>query len=168
MAEAINSFANETEQRTEELNACPQTGPNVMRSRKRVINNAAVDLEGFADLMHNEIPIYSSNFAEGMDAASRSVALSIEFGVDPDEDMKEAYQALLSLRDTIAEAKPIVAEFRKVIHTLPRITTIYNRAKRKAVDALDQYNRELDSSLSQIEETCAVFERVFGSTLLQE
>ncbi len=114
-----------------------------------LIAKASKDMEQYAARINAELPLFSRNLNEGMDALMQGVRISIE--MDPtlveQDALQENIEAVSNLQSVLEESKEAILTFRKSVHCLPRMTSILNAAKRKVISALDKLAREAEKLL---------------------
>ena len=138
MGEATTDLGQKFVQRTEEANAISAAGGTPDRkSAKRVVNSAANDLDVFVKRMSVEIPeFYKQNgiFTESFSA----VAMISEHDANEDaEDVKNALNSMQEYRTAIESSSQNLIEFRQTLTEIPRATTTFNQARRRAVAIMD-------------------------------
>ena len=62
------------------------------------------------------------------------------------DDVHEGLDAVIGLRSTLGESKESLFEFRETIASLPRMTTMLNKAKRSAIGAMDKLFEQQSNS----------------------
>lgn len=150
MSEATRKLGEKFQERAEEANklSTPGGSPN-LKAAKRVTANAARDLEDFVTRMNVEIPLYSDSFTTAMDSFGRAAALTSDFGIDNSDDLQDARNNVAGFRSAMTESHGQIQDFRGVIEGLPRMTTVFNRARRNAIATLDKLLDELNASNRQ-------------------
>lgn len=147
MALATTDLGDKFTQRTAEAKAISQK--NDRKSAKRVANNAANDIEVFVKRMSVEIPEFYKQNAIFTESFS-SVALIAEKERNEDEeDVEAALNGMQAYRNAIDSSSGNLIEFRKVLSELPRATTQFNQARRRAVAIMDDLLTQLRMASSQ-------------------
>ncbi len=150
MTEATQELGEKFQERAKEASNISSTGgsPN-LKAAKRVAANAARDLEGFVTRMNVEIPLYSDSFSTAMDSFGRAAVITTDFGIDNSDDLSEALSNVSGFRSAMTESSGQIKEFRGVVEGFPRMTTIFNRARRSALSTLDRLLEELNAGSRQ-------------------
>lgn len=166
IGEATEDLAAKITERTNEMNQSPRNSQgNVDRKvAKRLISNAATDMEEYTARMETELPLFSDALAAGMNALVRIASMSIDFETN-ELDMKEArggLQAITTLRDALTTAQVSIVEFRQIVAILPRMTSELNRAKRGVVSVLDMLINEFSNGQSLLHESENVIQHSLG------
>lgn len=150
MLEATQELTKKFQERTEEANKISPPGATPsLKAAKRVAANAARDLEDFVKRMDVEIPLYSESFFTAMDSFGRAAALSSDFGADNSDDLQDALKTVTGLRAASEQSYTQIQNFRGVIEDLPRMTTVFNRARRNTTATLDKLLHELNGTNHQ-------------------
>lgn len=147
MALATTDLGEKFTQRTAEANTIGQK--NDRKSAKRIANNVANDIEVFVKRMSVEIPEFYKQTAIFTESFS-SVALIAEKDLKEDEEgVKTALSSIQGYRAAIDSSSSNLVEFREVLSSLPRTTTQFNQARRRAVAVMDDLLAQLRMAASQ-------------------
>lgn len=170
IGDSVNSLGEKMQRRTEELNQVqPKNQEPDMKSiklAKRICNHAADDLLQFTKVLDAELPLFAETLGKGIDAYSKAASIIPDFsgkGEDVSQATTDSKEALAAFREAVSASRESVLEFRATIAAHPRMTTMYNRAKRKTLTALDQLAEEMQSAFNQIEESEKSFEALLPS-----
>ncbi|MDP8208076.1 MAG: DUF4062 domain-containing protein [Candidatus Electryonea clarkiae] len=150
MASVTKELGEKSSERAEEMNSLvtPSGSPN-RKAAKRVAMKAANDLEGFVMRMNDEIPRYSNSFTTAMNSFGRAATLTTDFGIDNSDDLQEVFDSVEDLRSAINKTHSQIQTLRGIVADLPRMTTVFNRARRIATATLDTLLDELTGSNRQ-------------------
>ena len=153
MGEATNDLGDKFRQRSEEAKKVSGGSGNADRkSAKRIANNAANDLDVFVKRMSVEIPEFHKQNAIFTESFSK-VAMISETDFDEDnEDVETALASMQQYRGAIETSSESLLEFRQSISSLPRMTTTFNQARRRAVAIMDDLLVQLRTASSQAED----------------
>jgi hypothetical protein len=154
MNDSIVVFGDRISKRSAALNAVDKTDSAAISIVKRVDAAAAEDLDEFTARTNLETPTFLETLQSAMDALSRAAAVSLDFP-DSGGNLRIAAATAAQVRDGLLSALPHMKEFRDTVFSAPRLTTRFNRSKRRAVSALDA----LLSAFAQGEVSCARAER---------
>jgi len=131
-------------------------GPNAKnrKAAKRLIANAASDMDQYVHRMESELPLYSQHLNAGMTALTKAAAISIEFNVDEKaiEQAKENLESTRSFRETMSSVEGHLAKFRETVASLPRMTTVLNRSKRAMIDVIQRLENEFHGAQNMARE----------------
>ena len=160
MTDSVNALGEKIQKRTEDLNQAQSGGqtPDMkgIKAVKRICNHAAEDLLQFTIVLNAELPLFAETLGKGIDAYSKAASIMPDFSV-PGEDVSQAAtdskETLAAFKKAVLSSRNSVLEFRATIAAQPRMTTMYNKAKRKTIAALDQLAEYMQSALNQIEES---------------
>ena len=138
MTEAINEIGEKFELRTREVNELISSGmSNDVKSIKRVSNNAANDLEVFVNRMSVEIPEFYKQHTAAMDAFGKVAMISAtDFNNSPDEIMMALTQ-IQTYQASLSSVTSSISEYKGVIASMPRMTAVFNRSRKRAAAILD-------------------------------
>jgi len=159
MSDATNDLGDRFTSLAEETNTIASKGPD-MKAAKRVSNKAAGDLELFVKRMAVEIREFNKQSTLAMDTFG-DVAMIAERDLDEDpNDIAEARQNLQGYKTAITQSADSLVEFRQVIFTLPRMTTAFNRARKRAVAIMDDLLNQLSIAADQSEDVDQLLARL--------
>ncbi len=148
MSDATNDLSERFTSLAEETNGIVEKGAN-MKAAKRVSNKAADDLELFVTRMAVEIREFNKQSTLAMDTFG-NIAMISERDLDEDsEDITEVRHNMQGYKTAITESAKSLTEFRNVIFKLPRMTTAFNRARKRAVAVLDDLLNQLRIAADQ-------------------
>jgi hypothetical protein len=132
------------------------------KAAKRLIANAASDMDQFVHRMEVELPLFREHLKAGMGALIRAAATSIEFTLN-DGTRKQArdnLEVVRSFRDAMETSEGQISAFKVSVSSLPRMTTALNRSKREMIVVIGQLEdvfrgaqimaREAEASFSSI------------------
>jgi len=161
MTVATNDLGKKFQQRADEMNKLTvgSATPNI-KTAKRVSNNAANDLEVFGNRMSVEIPESHKQHSLAMETFGKVAMISkADFKDDP-EDVRTALQQIQEYGGAIETSSGSLHEFRGTISGLPRMTTAFNRARRRAVAIMDDLLTQLRIASNQSEDVEQLLERL--------
>lgn len=157
MSTALEDLGTKVGAGVDELNKSKSpTGDIDIKQAKRINNRIAEALNNFAALMEVDVPIFAGLYSSGMEAFSRAIILAEDFGPQDKDDLNKAYESVKRLHSTITEAKSEMVVFRETIVNTPRATTMYNRARKRALSILVKLDEEFAAALnlaSEMEKT---------------
>ncbi len=108
---------------------------------KQVINAAAVDVGQFAKGLSSETAILSQHFLSAVEAFSKSFTYTDCYTPHDVRSVAPLDETLRQVSESMKGFRNAMLGLREAIEALPRITTEINRAKRAAVDAIDNFDR---------------------------
>ncbi|MFM0366326.1 DUF4062 domain-containing protein [Paraburkholderia sediminicola] len=145
ISEATARVGGQFEAHTRDMNNLSTAGVTP-QSARRLIKRCADDMDAFAGILKNQIPILASNREAAFDALNNSLALAQEFDTSDNSSLHGLQQAMLQLRDNIEIPKQSLTQFRESTATLPRMTSDLNKAKRAVVQQIDALIQEFDKT----------------------
>lgn len=115
---------------------------------KKLANNSAETLELFVSRMTVEIPEFYKQNMLFADSFSKALMMVDESTVDK-SDANTAYNGINKYRLTIETVFDQISHFGKVLRSLPRMTSAFNRAKRRAGAINDDLLSQLRIAINQ-------------------
>jgi hypothetical protein len=164
MGEATNVLGKKFNLRTREAKSITSSGIKAdSKSAKRVSNSAANDLDVFVKRMSVEIPEFYKQDSIFTDSFSK-VAMLTEQEFDKDkDDVKNTLANMKQYRNAIDSSTESLAEFRESISGLPKMTTTFNQARRRAVAIMDDLLNQLRISSSQAQDIEILLLRILNA-----
>ena len=131
--------------RTKELNDVMVRGELDRQLAKRMMARAAADMDQYVERVKAEIPLFSRNLDEGMNALIKTTELIVDFGVSESDrtQARGALEATIILRDTLVSTEDVTNQFRMSVSSIPRITSVLNKSKRRVTMVLDRLIEQL-------------------------
>jgi hypothetical protein len=161
MTTAIRELGERIAQRTEEFQELhPERGSYDVKSAKRISARAAADLTEYSARTELDIPIFADALAAAMASLGRAATVSMEFDRPNVSDLRDLLGQSRSLRDTLAETNRNLGSFRDSIAGTPRVTSDFNRAKRRALSTMASLLREFEVGVSHVGELEESLERI--------
>ncbi len=158
MASATTDLGDKFTQRTADAKAI--TDSNDRKSAKRVANNTANDIEIFVKRMAVEIPEFYKQNAIFTESFSK-VAMIAEKDLNEDaDDVRTALDSMKEYRGAIESSSGNLVGFRQMLSEMPRMTTPFNQARRRAVAIMDDLLAQLRISGSQAADIENLLERL--------
>ena len=153
MTDATNELGLKFKQRTDEINLLATDGitPDI-RASKRIANNTANDLEVYVRRLSVEIPEFHKEHSLAMDTFEKIAMISnTDLKEDPD-DIKAALLQIQEYRNGVSTSSVELSEFQQSIADMPRMTTAFNRARRRAIAILEDLLVQLRTASNQIQD----------------
>lgn len=153
MTQATNDLGEKFTQRVNEVNELTTDGAKVdIKMAKRVSNSTANDLEVFVQRMSVEIPEFYKQSSLAMDAFGKVAMLSVTDFDQSTKDVKNTRDQIQEYRTTINTSSDSLTKLQQSISSLPKMTTTFNRARRRAVAVIDDLLAQLRIASSQSED----------------
>ena len=105
---------------------------------KLLVDSQAGYYEEFAMRAEAELPILSTRFRSGIKSYTRSAQLLEDFESKDKEQVVNALEVIKNLRSVALRAQESTVTFRVIVQKLPRMSVIFNHAKRHVVLVLDK------------------------------
>lgn len=146
MTKLMLELVKSVDSRAEELKSIDfSVGKGDIKRAKRIINLSAQDMDVFAERMEAEIPLFRESYSRAMEAFGGAASLLVDFRQENSGEVKESLLTVKSLREGLADNRRALAQLREVMGSLPRVTTDFNRAKRRCIGVLQAFDREMES-----------------------
>lgn len=131
--------------RTKEVQEATERGELDRKLAKRLMERAAVDMDQYVERIEAEIPLFSRNLDEGMNALIDSTKLMVEFGVSESDRTQAigALEAMATLNEALGSSENSITQFRMSVSSMPRMTSVLNKSKRRVTEVLDRLIEQL-------------------------
>lgn len=145
ISDATIRIGEQLNRRTSEIKQLgqPITGVNAAR---RIIKRSAEDFLSYSETLNKNIPLFSAARNEAFQAMSNSIAMQSSFSKPNYDDLFSLNQSLTTMLDSIRGSKNSLTGFRQSVHSMPRMASELNKAKRAALVQLDSMLNELDKT----------------------
>lgn len=165
MSEAVTELGKKFDQRRDEINQLTvgDTMPD-MKTAKRVSNNIANDIEVFVNRMAVEIPEFHKQRSLAMETFGK---IAMVFGTEWEEDPKNVKSTLIEIQQykiSLTSLSDSISEFRETITDFPRMTTAFNRARKRAIAILNDLLSQIHAAGNQAQDVEQLFERFINIT----
>lgn len=164
---AIAEIGEKMQVRTNEINEfIGSSDSKNPKAAKRLIVKAATDIDQCVYRMESELPLFSQHLNSSMNALTRIAELSIEFYTDDThfEQVHENVRYVQKLREAMSAVENALGGFKETVSSIPRMTTVLNRSKRKMAKVIQRLMDELHSAQMMAREA----ERSFVSILKKD
>lgn len=138
MTTAMEEVSVASSQRAQEMEALAQKSPQFdLQAVKKIATLSAQDMELYVSRMNAEIPIFGETYQRALGSVTAAANLSVS-------DFKPDVNELRNLRDIVSthaasleSYRDSTANLKATIVGLPRLHTVFNKAKRKMIRMLD-------------------------------
>ncbi len=162
----ILELGNKTKHSSEDLNAAVNESGDINPSKsKKIINTLADDVGKIAIDIQSEIVPFKNTYGTGIRAYGRAASLLPDFGGDTAELLKDAISNTATLEQEASKAQEALIGLKNTIVATPRITSKYNKAKKKILEVLGDLDRELSAVTTSTKQTRQFFEELLSSSL---
>jgi len=159
--EAISDLGRKTGESTPKFTAAIADGD--IARQKQVVNGIARTMDEFAIRIDSELPIFSSTYSSGIDAISKSATLwEADFKSEDKTQIQTMHDSLQELQNGNVSSKDAMRSMQETIAALPRLTSSFNKSKKRAVESLIGLNRALSSSQNLTNEALKELKRILG------
>ena len=162
----IRELGNKTNLRTEELKAITNESGDINPSKaKKIINALADDVGRIAIDIQAEIVPLKNTYGTGIRAYSRAASLLSDFGGDTAELLKKAISNTSKMEQQASKAQEALLGLTSTLVATPRVTSKYNKAKKKILEVLGYLGREISAVRTSTKQTTQFFEELLSSSL---
>ncbi|MCH9035081.1 MAG: hypothetical protein IID42_11350 [Planctomycetes bacterium] len=131
-----------------------------LRAVKRVSGNSANDIDIFVTRLSAEIPVFHKQHALAMDALGRVAMISdVDLDANP-KNFESMLKSLKECRGANLECSNNMSELRGALSDLPRMTTAFARARRRAVAVMDDLLVQMGVAANQTQDIEELLERM--------
>ncbi len=141
--------------RSDEINRLQSTGDarKDQKNAKMVVEKVAAEMQRYCHTLDQSIPAARREFSTALRCMEHAVIISNQDGMsDPSEARKLAYE-LKSLRSIIGTVHEQTSGFRDTFAEWPRMTSKLNQAKRRTVNAINDFLEFLSEATESIDAT---------------
>ena len=129
---------------------------------KKIINSVADDIARIATSIQVEIAPFKNTFTTGIRAYGRAAKLLPDFGGDMTEQLKDAISNTSTLEREISKAQEGLHSMKDSLASQPRITSKFNKAKKKLLEVLADLDREMSAAKTSAKQTGQFLEELRG------
>lgn len=129
---------------------------------KKLVNKAADDMNRYVTRAGAEIPILREALREGIQALGKAATLSVDLDQGDLSKVKEGRAAVTTLETALDGAHESMLGFRRTVHSLPRMTTMLNKAKRSTLEILDELLQGLEDGKRDATEAGKVLDAILS------
>jgi len=124
--------------------------------QRKTLNWMADLLDAMVVRLRTETPLMNEAFQAAMDSLGKTLALADELGFAENVNTAPLHEGVATALGTLKEDLEFLEQFRSTIAGTPRLTTQLNRAKRRALEAIEELSNAIQyehDTLKQIVDT---------------
>ncbi len=149
LTEASQIFTEDMEKTTEELKMMNKSSSELnLKQGKRIIKQAAKNMNEYAKKIELEIPNFRNAYSVALDSYGKATTILKDFGSVDMQSIKDSISTVKSIRESLIGSKRAVQSVQDAISSHPRISTEYNRAKRKVIEMLNNLVKEMSVGIN--------------------
>ncbi len=148
----LGEFGERISANTEELNALKSKPSEDVASRKRIIKKSAKATVGLAEAVEVFIQDFRKTYGAAMDSYGKAAALIVDFDPEDSSLVQDSLETVVELKETLERSLEQMKAFRVSIESTPRVTTEFNKAKKRAVLALSLLETEMEVGINSSKE----------------
>ncbi len=114
---------------------------------KKASNRAAGHMEEFVQRAYTEIPFFRDGFKDAMSATQEMFLYLGDFERPEKSELEGTLENLTELRNSMNSTREQNIEFVVTVKSLPRMTTIFNRSKRRTIAVVNDIIQVMDDSI---------------------
>lgn len=137
MGIAIVELNNNIQQRTEDFQKFAASNTQNVTDAKRICDEAANDFEVFADKISVEIPRFNKQHSNAMDATGKVAVIFANELKGNHNDPCNIVRQIKEYHLAISKSVMSVTSLRDITALLPRMTTAFHKARKRAVTVMD-------------------------------
>ncbi|MBI4479612.1 MAG: DUF4062 domain-containing protein [Acidobacteria bacterium] len=160
LTESTKRIANETtalgqnmSERTAEITSVGKPSELSRHELKGLIEKTAVDMNHFVARVRAELPLFRESLGKGSDAFAKVVLIGAEIREIDRTQVEEWKSAMQKFTDELGTAYDSITSFQSTISSIPRMTTVLNRAKRDTTKVLGEVLESITESRRMLLET---------------
>ncbi len=166
MTVATNGLGKKFQQRTDEAHDLKSGGKKPdAKAAKRIANRAANDLKVFVHRLSVEIPEFHKQHSLAMETFAKVAMISDADFKPESKDTQAALGQIREYRAAMASATEGLCVFRATTSDLPRMTTAFNRERRRAVAIMDDLLAQLRVASNQSEDVEQLLDRLLNDNV---
>jgi hypothetical protein len=157
ITEAMTDSGAALNQRSAEMNEATSRGSLNMSEIKRMAGTVADDLDLFVRRVEVEIPVFTDNYAEALKHIALTVTISAQ---DLAVHLDRSPELRISLETSLTHLQLYlhnISSARMTVQSLPRMNLIFNRAKRRTTDTLNQLETAARAAIQSTVDTLKLF-----------
>jgi hypothetical protein len=139
-----------------------ETGQADLKKAKKAVNDLATDMIAISARFEADVPLFRTSFRRGMDAFIRGTRVSAEFGDEAVAAIRGNREAVASLAAGSHSVLDVVENLRNSTDRLPRMTTAFNRARKRLSSVLAEVHREFSAANTLAREAVAMVDDTLG------
>lgn len=150
MTEALTNLTEKIDAKTADLLAANQVAD--IKTSKKLTNSIAEDLDFFASLFEAETPIFAESLKNGVSSMTKATNIAKDFITGDVSEIRSTLEVMRGFRDAIIGAKSGNEAFYIQLESTPRMTTLMNHAKRRALKIIGNLSREMEMGINLMTE----------------
>ncbi len=148
MTDATADLGNKFQSISDEAKTVSPTNHD-LKNVKKLSNKAANDLEIFVKRTSVEIVEFNKQSKIAMDSFGKVAMMAETETNDSAEDIAGARQAMIDYIDAIQFSVNSLSDMQSIIDSLPRMTSSFNRARKRAVAVIDDLLYQFNIAINQ-------------------
>ena len=146
---------------TQELDAAKDKSGNTNTSKaKEIINSVADEMDGIATGIQAEVIPFKRAYGKAINAYGRAASLLVDFGGNTSKQIEGAISTTSTLEQEISKSQEALRSLKESIASQPRVTSKYNKVKRKILEVLGELDREMSAARTSTKQVLQLFEEL--------
>lgn len=135
------------------VKAHAQESASSVAKQKKIINEMAAAMSGYADVTEQQADIIGKNFSEAAEILQRILPMALDHPSQTSvEQLDSMYSVIFETKNVIRLSQVSASELAGVIDSMPKPTTNFNIARRKASLSLNKVSEVFFSCFSALEQ----------------
>lgn len=155
----IRELGDKMEDTTEDLDA----SINQLGKYKKIVNALADDMERIAIGIQAELIPLKNTYETGIKVYGQAASLLPDFGEDSMKQLESSISETSTFERGVGKAQEALLGLKNAIAGTPRITSKYNKAKKRILEVLGELDREMSAIRTSTKQTLQLFEELYGS-----
>ena len=161
LAESVATVGQAVTQGTAQLTELGSADTGQKRKiAQRVIANMANRLDAYSSVVELDSPALKAALHEAVGVLDKAVQIAPDFGEGAIQSVLEVRAELVVFEKSMREGRAKTAEMAEIIDSIPRISTVFNRARRRAVSGLKGLVATLDTAGGQLLSSIKLIDRL--------
>ena len=164
MTAEAEAFGSKITVRGAEMEAVPSRHGNLdVRAARRIGDNAAADMDAFAERLETEIPIMGESYGIAFDATTKAIGLVMDFAPENTTDLLALRTNVSDLVESLGTVIDQQDQFRTAVMGFPRLTKSMAKARRRILGVWE----ELITKQKGLRSMAGVVLRLLDETIAQ-
>ena len=154
----IQELGDKIEDTVEDLKTSSEPG-----KYKGIVNAFADDTERIATGIQAELLPLKNAYGTGIKVYGQAASFLPDFGEDSVKQLGSSIPEISTFERKIGKAQEALLGLKNAIANTPRITSKYNRAKKRILEVLGELDREMSAIRTSTKQTLQLFEELYAS-----
>ncbi len=163
MTDTMNEFSDHLVKARKDIERATSGDRPDYKRAKKALNTLADHMRNIASQFEADISLFRGYFDQGMNAYVKMTRVTMDFGEKAIEATEENRGATVRLVRSSQSAAEMVAGLRNSTEALPRLTTEFNRSKKRLLSVLARVQREFEAATTLGQEAVAAVDEILAT-----